>query len=95
MTNKNLQALGADHRATGGLDQTFVAVDIVPAVLSDTVDLPIHARAIRASGAGSLRITTYNGAVRNTYIASGEILPVYARRIHSSGTAATGIEALL
>lgn len=95
MATQNLQALGTEYRVSGGLDQTFVAVDIVPVVASDTVDLPSHARAIRATGDGTLRITTYNGNVRNTSIAAGEILPVYAIRVHATGTTATGLEALL
>jgi len=74
---------------------TFVAVDIVPVTPSDSVDLTIHARSIRAATGGTLRITTFLNNVRNTNIADGETLPVYARRIHASGTTATGIEALL
>lgn len=95
MVTQNLQALGTDNRVSGGLDQTFVAVDIVPVAPSDTADLPSHARAIRAVGAGTVRITTYKGQVRNTQISAGEILPIYARRIHATATTATGIEALL
>lgn len=95
MVTQNLQSLGTDVRVSGGLDQTFVAVDVVPVTPSDSVDLEQHARAIRAASDGTLRITTYNGAVRDTFIAAGEILPVYVRRVHESGTTATGIEALL
>lgn len=74
---------------------TFVAVDVVPVTPSDAADLANHARAIRAQAAGTLRITTFKGNVRDTFIAAGEILPVYAIRIHATGTTATGIEALL
>lgn len=95
MVTQNLQALGSDQRVTGGLDQTFVAVDIAPVTPSDTADLEIHARAIRAQTDGTLRITTYNAHVRGTFITAGEILPVYASRIHATGTTATGIEALI
>lgn len=95
MSNQNLQATGTDIRISGGVDQTFVAVDVVPVTPSDTVNLTAHARAIRAQTGGTLRITTYNNQVRNTFIADGELLPVYARRVHATGTTATGIEALL
>lgn len=95
MVTQNLQALGTDHRVSGGLDQTFVAVDVVPVTPSDTADLPAHARAIRAQAAGTLRILTYNHHVRNTFIAAGELLPVYVKRVYATGTTATGIEALL
>lgn len=95
MVTQNLQALGSGQRVSGGLDQTFVAVDVIPVTPSNTVDLPTHARALRARVGGDLRIETYNGEVRNTFIADGELLPVYAKRIHATGTTATGIEALL
>lgn len=90
-----LQAAGTDVRIAAGVDQTFVAVDVVPVTPSDTVDLASHARAIRAQTGGTLRITTYLNQVRDTFIADGELLPVYARRVHAAGTSATGIEALL
>ena len=73
----------------------FVAIDIEPVTPNDTVDLPNHARAIRAASGGTLRIKTYRGAVRNTRIGSGEILMVYASRIYATGTSATGLEALV
>lgn len=95
MSNQNLQTEGTDVRIGGGVDQTFVGVDIVPVTPNDSVDLPSHARAIRATVGGTLRITTYKGVVRNTNIVAGEILPVYARRVHAGGTTATGIEAIL
>lgn len=73
----------------------YVALDIVPITPNDSVDLVSPARAIRAAGAGTLRITTYTGAVRNTNIAAGERLEVYASRVHAAGTTATGLEALV
>lgn len=73
----------------------FVAIDIEPVTPSDSVDLPNHARAIRAASGGTLRITSHRGFVRDTNIATGEVLMVYASRIHATGTTATGIEALV
>lgn len=73
----------------------FVAMDLVPITPSDTVDLPSPARAIRATVAGTLRITTYRGNVRNTRIAADEVLMVYASRVHAAGTTATGLEAMV
>lgn len=95
MVTQNLQAIGTDIRVSGGLEQTFVAVGIKAVTPSDTVDLPIHGRAIRAQADGTIRFTSYRGEVDNTFIAAGEILPVYAKRIHATGTSATGIEVLL
>lgn len=79
----------------GTQSDTFVASDIVPVTPSDSVDLSLPARAIRASGGGTLRITAGSGVIRNTNIVAGEILPVFAYRIHATGTTATGIEALI
>lgn len=74
---------------------TFTAIDLVPVVPSDTVDLPMFARALRIAGAGTLRITTLRGNVRNTNVAAGETLDVAVRRVHATGTSATGIEAMI
>lgn len=95
MSTPILQSTGTGNRFKAGVDQTASAVDIVPVTPSDTVNLWAWARAIRAQTGGTLRITTYNGEVRNTFIADGETLPVCVSRVHATGTTATGIEALL
>jgi hypothetical protein len=82
MTNKNLY-------------ETFTARDLPPITPSDSTDLPVAARAIRCIGTGgTLRITTGAGAVRNTIIATGEKLECQVVRVHSTGTTATGLEAM-
>ena len=81
-----------------GFDSDSVGVDLVPITPNDDADLAVTARAIRCKpngAAGTLRITTVSGAVRNTYINAGEVLAVAVARVHSTGTAATGLEALL
>lgn len=75
--------------------KTFTALDIVPITPNDSTDLVTNARSIRAAGAGTLRITTISGNVRNTNIAANEVLLVGASRIHATGTTATGIEAMI
>lgn len=79
----------------GAQSDVFVASDIVPVTPSDTVDLDKPARAIRAQVGGSLRITTGAGLPRDTYIGDGEVLLVYASRVHATGTTASVIEALI
>ena len=79
----------------GSQSDIFVATDIIPVTPSDAADLSPNVRAIRVQTGGTLRITTGVGMVRNTFIADGELLPVYAQRIHATGTTATGIEGLL
>lgn len=75
-----------------------VAPDLVPITPNNDADLPTPARAIRCRGdgtAGTVRITTLTGQVRNTYIAAGETLLVVAFRVHATGTSATGLEAYI
>lgn len=77
---------------------THTGTDLAPITPNDTEDLPQLARAVRCRGdgtSGSLRITTPAGNVRDTYISAGEKLEVQAVRVHSTGTAATNLEAII
>lgn len=82
-----------------GLSATGFAVDLVPITPSDSADLAVPARAIRclptSGAAGTLRFTAWTGEVRNTEIAAGETLIIYAVRVHATGTTATGLEAVI
>lgn len=84
--------------ATNGLGGEFVATDLVPITPADS-DLAVPVRGIRCKPttgtAGTLRITTWNGQVRNTEIAVGGELTVYASRIRATGTTATGLEGFI
>jgi len=75
------------------------ATDLVPIVPNDGTDLPKPARTIRCkpvSGtAGTVRITTDAGVIRNTEIAVGGELCVGVVRVHATGTTATGLEAMI
>lgn len=60
----------------------------------DDNDLAIYTRAIRASGAGNIKITGVDG---NTWIAAflaGETRPIRAKRVWDEDTTATGIEGM-
>ena len=89
----------ADVTSLGGKAAQFTAVDIITITPQDNVDLVRPIRAIRckpaAGTAGTIRIKTHGGAIRNTEIAQGEVLTVYATQIHASGTTATGLEGLV
>lgn len=75
---------------------TMVGLDLVPITPNDSVDLPTAARAIRCTGTGgTLRMVTIKGSLRNTVIAANEVLIVGAVRVHATGTAATGLEAII
>lgn len=76
--------------------EQFTALDLVPVTPDDNEDLALSARAIRCVGTGgTLRITTTSGQVRNTSISDGEVLLVQTNRVHSTGTTATNLEAML
>lgn len=80
------------------LNHTAPAPDLVPISPDDDNDLATPARAIRCrpdGTAGTLRITTAEGEVRDTYIDAGELLPIQAVRVHDTGTAATDLEAMI
>ena len=76
-------------------DQTASAVDVIPAVQSDTVDLDTPGRAFLCGGAGDIRIITFNGEDRTFPVAANQIVPVYVRRVFTTSTTATGIHILV
>lgn len=62
--------------------------DITP---SDSADLEATTRGITAQMGGTLRVTLKSGAIVNTAVATGGMLPVRATRVHASGTTAVGL----
>lgn len=90
--------MGVNDLVLRGLDATSPAMDLVPIVPNDSTDLARTARAIRCQPtgtAGTLRYVSFAGEIRNTSIDVGESLPVIAIRVHSTGTTATGLEAMI
>lgn len=90
--------MGANPKAPSSISFLGVATDLVPITPSDSADLPVAARSIRCDptgASGTLRITTMAGELRNTPIAAGEVLLVAVKRVHSTGTAATLLEAMI
>ena len=58
---------------------------------NDTADLPNASRCINVASAGAVRITTVAGDTATLYVAAGIAFPIRARRIHATGTTASGI----
>lgn len=84
-----------DHQLSGNsADWTapyhFVAV-ITP---SDSTDLAYVTRAIRANGAGTVKVDLYTGGTVTMNFLAGETRSVRATRIYATGTSATTIEAM-
>lgn len=71
------------------------AQDIVPVTPSDTIDLSTVAVALYIEQGGAVTFTTAKGTLRTVAIADHAILPVGARRVHATGTTATGIHAMV
>jgi hypothetical protein len=83
---------------SSGVGPSGPAIDLIPITPNDDADLPDFARAIRCNNggtAGTLRVTTNTGQVRNTDIAPGEVLALAVVRVHTTGTTATGLEAMI
>lgn len=85
-----------DARGEAPLDTIFDDVAVTP---NDSTDLPEGpCRALWIVGTGTLRITNRAGRVVNYAAAelklAPDIFPFGAKRVHSTGTTATGIRAL-
>jgi hypothetical protein len=62
---------------------------------SDSTDLGSPCNLIFCGGAGTLKVTTVGGqSITITGVTAGQILPIRATRIWSTGTSATNIAAL-
>ncbi|KAF0677454.1 spike base protein, RCAP_Rcc01079 family [Profundibacterium mesophilum] len=73
---------------TGPASQIFA---IVP---DDGADLAQATRAINVAQGGAVTLTTIDGTTGTIHVAAGMAFPVRARRIHATGTDATGITGL-
>lgn len=82
----------AQRQDVDALVGSHPAWDVIPITPSDTVDLPLPIRAIRATGAGNVAIVTASGNVRVCAFAALETRLIRATRINSTSTTATGLE---
>lgn len=65
-------------------------MDLVPVTPSDTVDLPLNARAVYLTVGGVLEFLTHSNVIRNVTLPAG-FHPIVCKRIRSTNTSATGI----
>lgn len=65
--------------------------DVTP---NDSADLTPACRGLYAHGAGDITIAGSDGVAKAFTFAAGEIKPLAATRVYSTGTTATGIRAL-
>jgi len=74
-----------------GRDSPFQdGLEVTP---DDATDLATVARGLWIGAGGTLRITTERGTVLNFASVSAGLFPFAARRVHATGTTATGIVA--
>jgi len=71
------------------------ATDIALVTPDDTTDLPEVAVALYVESGGGIVVTTEAGTTRTVQVADHSILPVGVRRVHATGTTASGIHAMV
>ncbi len=71
------------------------ARDIVPVTPSDTTDLPDAAIGLYVETGGTVVLTSVRGQTRTVDVADFSILPVGVLRVHTTGTTAVGIHAMV
>jgi hypothetical protein len=63
---------------------------------SDNDDLQYWMRGVYVGGAGDLKVTMFDGStVTFESVPAGSVLPIYIKKIHSTGTTATKIVGLI
>lgn len=71
------------------------ATDALPVIPDDSADLPHVAVGLYVETGGTVVIDTMKGETRTLSVADFSILPLAVRRVHATGTTATGIHALV
>ncbi len=74
---------------------TGPAHDALPVTPDDGTDLPRVAVGLYVETGGSIVLDTVTGETRTLMIADFAMLPLGVRRVHATGTTATGIHALV
>jgi hypothetical protein len=77
-------------------NETGPIEDVKDVTPSDSTDLPYGtARGFLFQAAGTLRVTTAKGTTQNfSGLSANTLYPIAVKRVHSTGTTATGIKAL-
>ena len=71
------------------------ATDALPVTPDDATDLPMVAIALYVEIGGTVVVDTVADETRTIAAADFSILPLGVRRVHATGTTATGIHALV
>lgn len=71
------------------------ATDALPVTPDDNTDLHLVAVGLYVETGGTVVVDTVKGATRTLNVADFSILPLGVRRVHATGTTATGIHAMV
>lgn len=82
------------HKRSELRTELGVPDDSFPITPSDTVDLAVPVRAIRATGAGNVVAVMQNGQQRTLAFAPGETRYLKVKRVLATSTTATGLEGM-
>ena len=81
--------------ATRALSTSGPATDALPVTPDDAVDLSMVAIARHVETGGTIVVDAVAGGTRTIGVADFSILPLGVRRVHATGTTATGIHAMV
>ena len=81
--------------ATRTLSTSGPATDALPVTPDDAADLSMVAIALYVETGGTIVVDTVAGGTRTIGVADFSILPLGVRRVHATGTTATGIHAMV
>lgn len=84
----------ADPAEHAGPKSLWSSPDAFPIVPDDAIDLPQIVRAIRATGAGAVKVTTWAGNERTLAFEDSETRYISCKRVWATGTTATGLEGM-
>lgn len=71
------------------------ATDAMPVTPDDANDLPVIAIALYVETGGTVIVDTVAGGTRSISVADFSVLPIGIRRVHATGTTASGLHALV
>ena len=71
------------------------AIDLMPVVPSDGIDLPSVAIALYVESGGTVSFVSQAGQTRSINLPDHAILPVGVRRVNNTGTSASGVHAFM
>jgi hypothetical protein len=86
--------MSQDRFATFSRTPQLPATSVAEIAPDDAADLAQVTLALNVATPGTVRVTTLEGDVVDVHVAAGVAFPLRVRRVHATGTTATGIRGL-